>query len=104
MEISAAWGVLAVTVFGGLVAWNVRLERRFATFITRRDHEKQNGAQQTAVAVQLKEINDKLDGQNKDSHEHRELVSTQLHEIALDMVALQTQVGAPRRRKIQRGG
>lgn len=104
MELSAAWGVLAVTVIGGLIAWNVRLERRFATFITRRDHEKQNGTQQGVVAAQLKEINDKLDTQNDSARKHRDTVSEQLHELALDMVALQTQVGASRRRKIQRGG
>lgn len=101
MDIAAAIGV--VSVLGLTIGWFVRLERRFGGTMTHREHSKICELQQRELADTLKQINDKLEEQNRSAANHRERVTGQLHDIALDMAVVQTRLGNTRRRKIAAG-
>ena len=101
-SLPATWAAISLGV--ATLGWFIRLERRLSAFVTREEANGQTEQQQTHLAGQLREINDKLDAQNSSASTHRDTVTSQLHEIALDMVAVQAQIGAPRRRKVQRSG
>lgn len=87
---STLWGAICAWI-----AWAFRIERWKGRVITRDEHREICEDHQLELKAKLDMILRRLDRQDEDSREHREMVSASLHTIDKKVAILQSRTYQP---------